>query len=348
MFDMDEPGRKAAQECAELFAPGKAKIAYLPSKDANECLLAGQEREVINAIWNAKPYRPDGLVTVDDILPELGKPPVEGLPWWLESLTRITLGRRYGEVYGFGAGTGVGKTDFLLQQVEYDTTTLGLKVGLMFLEQKPIETLVRVAGKRAGKRFHVPDGSWTLEERIEAVKEFNDKVTLYDSFGQTDWDVLVSKIRFMASANGIRIFYIDHLTAMADPASERESLEQIMKDMAGIANELQIIIHFVSHLTAPDKGPTHEEGGRVSIRHFKGSRSIGFWSYFMFGLERNTQAEDTDTRNTVTIRVIKDRHTGQSTGTTLFLGYDRETGRLFEREGEHENPFVDEEEYVPF
>jgi twinkle protein len=54
-----------------------------------------------------------------------------------------------------------------------------------------------------------------------------------------------------------------------------------MKEMAALANELQIIILFVSHLTTPE-GKPHEEGGRVTIRHFKGSRAIGFWSHFMF------------------------------------------------------------------
>lgn len=343
MFDMDEPGRKAAAECAELFAPGKCKIASLPLKDANECLLAGKEQEVISAIWNAKTYRPDGLVSVDDLLPDLDKPIEQGLPWFLDSLTKLTYGRRWGEVYGFGAGTGIGKTDYLTQQIDYDITVLKQKVGLIFLEQKPLETVVRVAGKNKGKRFHVPDGKWTVEERKAAVTEMQGQVTLYDSFGQTDWGVVANKIRFMAVSEGIRIFYLDHLTAMADTSDEKGSLEQIMKEMAGLAQELQITIHFVSHLTTPE-GKPHEEGGHVSIRHFKGSRAIGFWSYFMFGLERNQQSEDPVVRSTTTFRVLKDRYTGQATGHLIYLGYDVETGRLFETTKPQEggSPFKDE------
>lgn len=329
MFDMDEPGRKAALECVELFPPGKAKIATLSMKDPNELLQAGKDQEIITAIWNAKAYRPDGLVSVEDLEDDLDKPIEQGLPWFLDSLTKITFGRRYGEVYGFGAGTGIGKTDFLTQQIDYDINTLGLKAGLIFLEQKPTETVVRVAGKNKGKRFHVPDGTWTGEERKAAVSEMRGKVTLYDSFGQTDWPVIANKIRFMAVSEGIRIFYLDHLTAMADTADEKGSLEQIMKEMAGLAMELQIIIHFVSHLTTPD-GKPHEEGGQVSIRHFKGSRAIGFWSYFMFGLERNQQAEDPVVKSTTIFRVLKDRYTGQATGHLLYLGYDPTTGRLYE------------------
>lgn len=337
MFDQDEHGRKAAIECAELFAPNKCKIASLPLKDANECLQAGREQDIIQAIWNAKPYRPDGLVSVADLMDELTKPIEIGYPWWLQSLTDLTFGRRKGEIYGLGAGTGVGKTDFLTQQIAYDIDTLGLKVGTLFLEQKPTETAKRVAGKIKGRRFHVPSSSWSNDELIDAVTRLNGKLVMYDSFGETEWDIIKGKIRFMAVAEGIELIYLDHLTAMANTADERGSLEQIMKEMAGLANELGIIITFVSHLTTPE-GKPHEEGGRVTIRHFKGSRAIGFWSYFMFGLERDQQHDDQHLRQVTTFRILKDRYTGQATGETIYLGYDGDTGLLSQIEG---NPFED-------
>ena len=50
MFDMDEAGQNAAQACAELLPVGRAKIAYLPLKDVNECLMQDKSAEVIQAI----------------------------------------------------------------------------------------------------------------------------------------------------------------------------------------------------------------------------------------------------------------------------------------------------------
>jgi twinkle protein len=329
MFDMDDPGREAVAECAPLFRPGRCKIARLPLKDANELLQAGRGAEVIEAVWGAKEYRPDGLVSVDDLIEEIDKPIVEGYPWWLEPLTKLTYGRRLGEIYALGAGTGVGKTDFLTQQVAFDVNTLGLHVGCVFLEQKPVETAKRIAGKIAGKRFHVPDGSWTTEELKGSIDSLRGKVTFYDNFGTTDWEVVAGKIRYMAVSEDIKVIYLDHLTALADTADERGSLEKIMKEMAALANELQIIIVFVSHLATPE-GKPHEEGGRVMIRHFKGSRTIGFWSYFMFGMERDQQAEDENARQRTTFRVLKDRYTGQATGSVVTLVYDKDTGRLAE------------------
>lgn len=264
------------------------------------------------------------------------------MTWWLQTLTDLTFGRRNGEIYGVGAGTGVGKTDFLTQQIAYDIATLGMKVGTIFLEQKPTETAKRIAGKIKGHRFHVPNSGWSNEELVEAVTSLSGKLVMYDSFGETEWDVIRGHIRFMAVAEGIELIYLDHLTAMADTADEKGSLEQIMKEMAGLANELGIIITFVSHLTTPE-GKPHEEGGRVTIRHFKGSRAIGFWSYLMLGLERDQQADDVATRQTTVLRVLKDRYTGQATGQTIYLGYDGETGMLFETVApEEQHHFNDE------
>ena len=334
MFDMDEAGVEATQTVAQLFPPGKCKVASLPLKDANEMLQAGRGKEVISAIWDARAYRPDGIVEIDEILDDIEKPIDWGLKWFLPTLSNYTYGRRYGELYAIGAGTGCGKTDLITQQIAYDVKQLGESVGVIFLESKPVEVGKRIAGKVDGQRYHVPDADWSKDQLKETLQGLKGKVIFYDNWGDTEWEVVKKKIRFMAVSRGIRLIYLDHLTAMADTSNEKESIEQMMKEMAGLANELGIIIHFVSHLSTPE-GKAHEEGGRVMIKHFKGSRSIGFWSYYMLGIERNTQAEDEDERHTTTLRVLKDRYTGQATGNVISLYYDTDTGLISEEPAEN-------------
>ena len=334
MFDGDEAGEKATAACAPLFAAGKCFIATINGyKDANEALMAGDSRKILEAMWGAKVYRPDGIVSLADIREELEKPVEWGMSWYLPTLNKATYGRRLGEVYAIGAGTGVGKTDFLTQQIVHDMYELEKTVGVFFLEQRPAETAIRIAGKQAGKQFHIPDGDWTKEDRGVALDELmdHDRLRMYDSFGTCEWDTIKSNIEYMHHAEGIEIFYIDHLTALATGQGndERVELERVTAAIAMLAKRLNVIIIMVSHLATPD-GRSHEEGGRVSIRHFKGSRAIGFWCNFMFGLERDQQAEDLHERETTTFRVLKDRYTGQSTGMTFPLNYNHETGRLYE------------------
>lgn len=338
MFDMDDPGREASIECAQLFKPGKCKVASLPLKDANEMLCAGRGKDIIDAIWGAKEYRPDGVVTIGDIRDKLLEAPEQGLPWFCDQLTKHTYGRRLGEVYAFGAGTGIGKTDFLAQQIQYDLTELKEPVAAFFLETRPTELTKRIAGKLAGRRFHVPDGTWTTQELVAAVDtlEAGGRLFLYDSFGSTDWQIIQTTIRFLAHSEGVRLFYIDHITALAAHENdERTALEKMMAEIGGLVAELGIVIHLVSHLATPE-GKPHEEGGRVMIRHFKGSRAIGYWCHYMFGLERDQQHEDKKLRTITTFRVLKDRYTGQATGETIYFGYDRDAGRLMELQ---HNPF---------
>lgn len=343
MFDQDDPGRQAVEECAPLFTPGKCKVASLPLKDPNEMLKAGRGAEVIEAMWNAKPYRPDGVVGASDLVEKACAPVPMGYPWFLEELTEATFGRRDGEVYGLGAGTGVGKTDVFTQSIAFDIDQ-GHTVGVLYLEQAPVETLRRIAGKATGKVLHVP-GKATDEERRAAVEAVagTGRLYLYDNFGSIDWATVKAKIRYMVVSLGCKMIYLDHLTALAaEEEDENAALKVIMAELAGLFKETGAICHYISHLATPD-GKPHEEGGRVMIRHFRGSRAIGFWSYFMFGLERDQQAEDPEVRQTTTLRILKDRNTGQATGKCIYLGYDPETGMLFPKDKPAESsPFRDQ------
>ena len=65
MFDSDEVGMKAAEAAAAVLPVGKARIATLPFKDANECLQQGKGGEIINAIHQARDFRPDIVAATD-------------------------------------------------------------------------------------------------------------------------------------------------------------------------------------------------------------------------------------------------------------------------------------------
>lgn len=327
-FDSDAAGRKAADDCAPLFSPGKVRIAELPYKDANEALKAGDVKAITTAVYQARAYRPDGIVGLSEIRDRVLTAPEVGRPWCFPRLTRVTYGRRLGDVIGLGAGSGVGKTDFFTQQIAFDVCDLQIPCGVLYLEQPVGETGKRIAGKEAGRRFWVPDDGWTTDELVAAYDRLQstNRLFLYDSFGAADWPTISSKIRYFATALGCQHIYLDHLTALAAAEDdERKALEGIMAELAGMAKELNVVLHYVSHLSTPE-GKPHEEGGRVMGRHFKGSRAIIFWSHFLMGLERDTQ----EPKQPTTLRVLKDRFTGQATGFTMGLAYNPSTGRLIE------------------
>jgi twinkle protein len=332
-FDADEPGKKAAKEVAELFG-NKAKIMQHKDgyKDACEYLQSGAAKKFIDAWWRAEEYRPEGIVTVGDIKERLLTPPTPGIPWAFDTLTKLTYGRRKGELYAFGAGVGIGKTDVFTQQIAYDIDKLGKKVGVIYLEQNVVETVQRVAGKLDQRLYHIPDAEWTREQYIESIDSIESRQQLYlmEHFGAMDWATVKSIIQYFAKVYDIEVIYLDHLTALsANESDERRALDGIMADMASLAQSEGLIIHFISHLTTPD-GKPHEEGGRVMEKHFTGSRAIARWAHYMFGLERDKQAEDPVQRQTTTFRVLKDRFTGRATAAKFGLFYNQKTGMLNE------------------
>ena len=165
MFDQDAVGLAAATTaCASLSLPyGRVKLASLPLRSPNEMLLGGRERELVDAVWRAIPYRPSGFVDIGDIADSILEGPQMGEPWPWPSLTAATFGRRPGEIYTLGAGTGIGKTSTWLQ-VGAEIIRTGKKVGFILFENSQRDGGLRIASALAGKPFFVPDDSWTQEQ----------------------------------------------------------------------------------------------------------------------------------------------------------------------------------------
>jgi twinkle protein len=338
MFDMDEPGRKAAEEAARLLTPGKVFIAKLPLKDANEMVVAGRSAELVNIPWDAQSYRPDGIRRVADLREAALVPPSFGLPFPWRGPTEATYGIRRRELYGYGAGVGVGKTTAFKQLAlstampsiiePHDGLILPVdalqprKVGTLFLEENSRKTLRTLAGMAIGKRVHVPGVEFDEKELAAAMDRLEPYLFLYDHFGAKDWEGIKDLIRYMVLGEGIKDVFLDHLTALlAFVEDDRKALDEIMADLASLVEQHDFTLHFVSHLTTPT-GTAHEEGGRVLEKHFTGSRAIARWSHNLFALERDKQEPDAPT----TFRILKERETGDATGRKFGLSYDRETG----------------------
>ena len=327
MFDQDEPGKAAARECAELLSPGKAFIARLPMKDANECLLANRGKDVISAMWDAKAFRPDGVIDISDVVDKACQDIQVGRAWPWPALTKATYGRRTGELYGFGGGTGCGKSTIFKQVAKHIIETEDLPVGLIMLEEPPSMTAKTIAGMMMGKRVHVPEVEYDREELRDTLLSLSGRVYLYDHFGSMCFDVIKQKIRYMVRALGVKDIFLDHLTALAAAieTDERKAIDAIMAELSSLCQELDCTIYYVSHLTTPE-GKAHEEGGRVLEKQFRGSRSIAYWSHFLFGIERDKQ----DTGGVTVFRVLKDRYTGDAAGLQVGLKYSTESGLLEE------------------
>lgn len=347
-FDMDQQGRDACNEVANLLPPGKAFIVKWTEKDPNAMLLAGDGERITKCLWEAEAFRPDGIRDARSLTAECLAPNVLGLPWPWKPMTRWTYGRRHEETYVFGAGTGLGKTDALAEIIAADLqgkTKYGVDYppqswACFVYEGGPANFKNAVAGKLVGKQFTIPeddeDCNYTHEDKVQAhtlmdgpLWQAGGRFFINDHRGAPDWDVVRDRCRFLHHAEGIEHFLIDPISALViDEDDERKLLDAIAIQATQMAVELQSCVYLTSHLTRPKDGPPHEEGGRVKLGQLRGANGIGMFTSYVFGLERNQQADTEDERLTTTFRVVKDRRTGRSTGKTEPFRYDPETGRL--------------------
>ena len=185
----------------------------------------------------------------------------------------------------------------------------------------------------ANKPLHLPDTVATDEERLDAFNATlgTDRVFLFDHFGSTGVDNIVSRVRYMAKGLGCKYVVLDHISIVVSAQAsgdERKAIDEIMTRLRMLVQETGIALFIVSHLKRPD-GKGHEEGSATSLSQLRGSGSIAQLSDMVIGLERNGQAEVEEERNTTHVRVLKNRFCG-TTGKGTPLLYDHATGRMLE------------------
>ena len=334
-FDSDEQGRTAASQVAELFGP-KARVFKHEQglKDACDYLASQESKGFVDQWWKSEQYVPDGIVP-GSTLWEVVNQPVERaeVMYPFSGMNELTYGIRTGELITVTAGSGLGKSQFLREIVYHVLKNSTSKIGLMFLEESVKKTARSIMSLSVNKPLHLPDAAATDEELRYAFEDTlgTDRLFLFDHFGSTSVDNVISRVRYMAKALDCKFIFLDHISIVVssqENGDERKALDEIMTKLRTIVAETGVCLFAVSHLKRPDtKG--HEEGAATSLSQLRGSGSIGQLSDIVLGLERNGQAEDLEERHTTRVRVLKNRFSGL-TGPACSLYYDKITGRMTE------------------
>jgi len=337
-FDNDSEGHKAVAECAPLFPPGRCKVARMAEyKDASEAHMAGAGEKVISAIWDAKEYRPDGIVSAEDLWDAITDDSTVtqciDTPW--PGLNKKTMGIRRGEMVTFTAGSGIGKSA-LVREIAFDLMNKGEKVGMLMLEENTRRTMLGLMGLALNERIHLDLRKWSelppeeQQRRKEAFDLFAGKLFLYDHFGSTDVDNLMSRLQYLAQACECGWIILDHISIVVsgiDDGDERKTIDMLMTRLRTFVEQTGVGLIIVSHLRRPQGDKGHEQGLETSLSQLRGSHSIAQLSDTVIGAERNQQ--DEKTKNITTLRVLKCRFTGD-TGIACHILFDEKTGRMRE------------------
>ena len=341
-FDNDEEGRKATENASSMLPPGKVTIARMEAyKDPSEALQDGQQQLIREAIWNAKPYRPDGIVegkTLLELVTTPNKPCDYEYPY--EGLQAKLHGIRYGELTTITAGSGTGKSSFC-RELAANLLSSGEKVGYLALEESNRRTALGLMSSVIGKPLHLEEyDRKELEDAYHAtIAKWN--LFLFDGFGSFDPDVIYNRIEYLATGLETRVVFLDHLSILMSglDGDERRMIDTTMTKLRSLVERTGIAMFLVSHLRRTQKDINHEEGARVTLGQLRGSAAIAQLSDAVIALERDQQAKPE--RSLTTVRVLKNRYSGE-TGIACNLDYDLSTCRFIEHEVEEEfNPATD-------
>lgn len=314
-FDGDDAGREAAASVANLFDYNRVFfVKFTRFKDANDYLQNGAGDELRQIWWNSKKYLPEGIKsTFAEFEDALNSTPTMGMQLYPSAiLNDMTYGVRTSEVVLVTAQEGVGKTE-LLKAIEYKALKeTDHAIGAIYLEETQGRHLQSLAGIELQGAAHLPDSGFGRDEISAALKRVvgrDDRLHLYSHFGSDDPRILEDNIRFLVSARGCRIVFLDHITMVVSGLAgedERKALDYLSTRLKMMTVELDFALVMASHVN--DDGKT------------RGSRMISKTADIHIHLDRDTMAFDPLVRSTTVISMPKNRPISKTgpAGTLIF------------------------------
>ena len=350
-YDSDEQGEKATIKTLQLVGYERCRVIRSVEKDASDVLVKKGGFEVLKYIWNAVERSPASVIKTEESWEHYKKyKDMVPIPWppFMEKANQLTYGRYLGTITMFAAGTGVGKSTLMKEDIHH-LISEGKKVGTCFLEEDIGETVSSLMSLQLNKRLGLPHIKVPEEEERKAWEAIfgNQKVILLDHQGSVSDGSLISKIDYMA-AIGCQYIYLDHVTIAVSESQERDtnkSIDIFMSDLLKVVKRRNVWIGVVSHLRKVVQGATSfEQGAEISEDDLKGSGSLKQISFQTFALSRNKLC-DGDARNITKMTLLKDRKTG-NTGPAGEFKFDTKTGRLKNQEHTEEPVSEQKEEKV--
>ena len=327
-YDNDPAGKDGANRAIAALGEERCKRVLTPFKDLNECLINGLTLQDVtapdivltsssNPVNKMDKYIKELRVNLlnDDYKKGLGSPFVD-----LNNYSKF----RYGELNVILGNNGSGKTTFSTF-LAYSWIAEDKPVAIASFEMRPFEIVKKVLQMETGKNYQRDITSEDVDQTTDAL--VNAPLYFIDIFGRASVDSISKSIRYCRHEYGIRIFILDSLQFIAC-TSETKSVDDAMKDLNCLANELNISIVLIVH---PNRAYT--DGNTLRIEDGKGGSAIEQISHVVWILFRNKKNEK------LTVTPEKNRIDGKI-GKSFELYYDENNDR-YTCDGMYETPRLD-------
>jgi len=343
--DQDEAGKKAVEALVKVLPKNKVYVMELPMKDSNEMLMAGREKEWINAYFKARKYTPDGIVASSNLLDRMiegaGTPRIT-LPPFMHKLQEMMAGGwPLKTIMTLSSASGTGKSSVIEAMMLHWIFNAPYKVGIISLESDAAQFSTKLLSAYIK---HKIDLIPTQEERVEFLQQDWVKQKAKELFENEEGnsrfyliedrdggiDSIKNLVGQMISSLDVQIIIIDPWSDLGE-ASSLEEQASMMQWLKGMVKAYDVSFGLVCHVRKSGTGQkANSTGADLHEEDIIGSGSVMKSSACNLLFTRNKEAEDDVERNTVYMKASKIRWTG-NTGVAGVYYYDNETSTLWDK-----------------
>lgn len=333
-MDMDEEGQAAAIEIAGRLGLHRTRIVSMPRKDANECLLAGDDLEV--AFRDARSIDPDELKNSAEFLEEtkaiLAGATIEATGYatpWTTLADKLRF--RPGELTVWSGQNGHGKSLLIGQVLLHQARVDGVRACVASMEMMPARTLSRMVRQATGLRNPVSTHTNAVFSWMSGW------LWLVDLVGTAKIDRLLETFTYAYRRYGVTSFVIDSLAKCGLAEDDYNGQKALMERLCDFVNLHRVHVHLVAH-----SRKQQDESKPTGKHDVKGTGAITDLAFNEITVWRNKPKEEKLQRGAAAdgpdALLLCDKQRNFDWEGRLRLFYERESMQYLE--GEHAQPFV--------
>lgn len=249
-MDSDGAGQDAALEIITRLGRERCRVAALPRKDFNDCLIDGVSRDdVLTALSAAKTIDPEQLrqasefadALVSEFAVKVGDEEGIRLPWQKCGDTVILRPEEVSVwlgVNGHGKSQGMG-------QITLDGIAQGYRCCVASMEFKPVKWLKRMVRQAAALEH--PTAAYVRH----IAHWFHDKLWVFEATGTAKADEILDVFAYAARRYGVKFFLIDNLAKCGLDEDDYNGQKSFVDRLGDFAKRHSVHVALVHHMRKP-------------------------------------------------------------------------------------------------
>ena len=343
-LDNDDAGKKATQKCLDFLPKDKLFTANLRYKDANDYIKnKDTESYMQDAYWNVSAVESYGVKGSKELLRgaklRLQQEKVP-FPEFMSDLADHFTDRSMwiGEWVNWISGVSSGKStvsdawmiDWALtspyrqaiMSYECDWKSFGVKVASLATTR----AVMKIEGKENRLKF-IDDN----EDEILKLLQTEDGDDRFDFVDQLPKNISEAKklINYLVKIRGVRILWIDPALDFLSICQSKNEYDELILFLDNIRMTEDVTIMCALHTRKQlSSGSNASEGGEIQEEDAYGGREVIAKGTLNLTAQRNKNAQDLVEKNTMVIKIRKNRN-DQVTGVTTKLYYRPKANKLY-------------------